>query len=269
MNNASMEQVVGVGFSDFWQRAHDKFPTFFKSASVELVLIGNEAFTAPLSEPFHKLARHLARMVWNSLTSVLLLVLNGCGVDAMKVARGMFETSITLGYLRLHPECVDDYFDYHFIIQKQRSDFMRDHDPKQLARVPSSLLTKIESDFVKVAPRFRNRAGKLRGSWSNVSIREMAKGVGKEGLYLTFYRFASSMHHGDISGAFAQTQHLQDDDVLDVDIVPSDAWLGEALIIAHGALISVLRDYNEIAKVGIDKIVERADKTFLDTWGKA
>lgn len=267
MNDASVEQVVGVGFSDFWQQAHDKFPMFFRSASVELVLIGNEAFTASLSEPLHKLARHLARMVWNSLSSILLLALNGCGVDAMKVARGMFETSITLGYLRLHPECVDDYFDYHFIIQKQRSDFMRDHAPEQFARVPSSLLEKIESDFITVAPRFRNRAGKLRGGWSNVSIREMAKAVGKEGLYLTFYRFASSMHHGDIGGVFAQTQDLQDEDILDVDIVPSDAWLGEALIIAHRALISVLRDYNEITKVGIDKVVERADKTFFDMWG--
>jgi hypothetical protein len=268
MDNASTQKVVGVGFSEFWQKAHDKFPKFFGVASIELVSIGNTSFNAPLSEPFHKLARHLARMVWNSFGSVLVLALNGCGVDAMKIARGMFETSVTLGYLRLHPDCIDDYFDYHFVIQKQRSDFMREHAPEHFARIPSSVSEAIEADFLRVASRFQNRKGKLRGSWSKTPIRQMAEAVGKEGLYLAFYRFASSIHHGDIGGAFAQTAHLEDDDVLDVEIAPSDAWLGQALMIAHGAVFSVLRDYNEITKAGLEEVVERANKTFGDTWGK-
>jgi len=261
-------QVVGVGFPDFWQHVHDQFPKFFGIASVELTEIGNTAFKGALSEPFHKIARHLARMVWNSLGSVSVLALNGCGVDAMKIARGMFETSVTLGYLSLHPELVEDYLDYHFVIQKQRCDFMKEHEPERLKRVPGELLQQIEADFVRVAARFQNRKGKLRTSWSKVSIREMAKEVGKEKLYLTFYRFASSMHHADIGGAFAQTAKLDDDDILDVEIVPSDEWLSAALIIAHGAVISVLGDYNEIAKAGIEEAVEQADKTFLATWGK-
>jgi hypothetical protein len=57
--------------------------------------------------------------------------------------------------------------------------------------------------------------------------------------------------------------------VLDVDLVPSDAWLEESLIIAHGALISVLRDYTEIIKSGADEFVDRADKSFFEVWGKA
>ncbi len=264
----STPRVVEVGFPDFWQHVHDQFPKFFGIASVELTEIGNTAFKVSLSEPFHKIARHLARMVWNSLGSVSVLALNGCGVDAMKIARGMFETSVTLGYLNLHPELAEDYLDYHFVIQKQRCDFMKEHEPERLRRIPSELLQRIEADFARVAARFQNRKGKLRTSWSKVSIREMAKEVGKEKLYLTFYRFASSMHHGDIGGAFAQTAKLDDDDVLDVEILPSDEWLSAALIIAHGALVSVLRDYNEIAKAGIEEVVEQADKTFFATWGK-
>jgi hypothetical protein len=262
------QRVVGVGFPDFWQHVHDQFPKFFGIASVELTAIGNTAFKGSLSEPLHKIARHLARMVWNSIGSVSVLVLNGCGVDAMKIARGMFETSVTLGYLCLHPGLVEDYLDYHLVIQKQRCDFMKEHEPERMKRFPSELLQRIEADFARVAARFQNRKGKLRASWSKVSIREMAKEVGKDKLYLTFYRFASSMHHGDIGGAFAQTAKLDDDDILDVEIVPSDEWLSAALIIAHGAVISVLRDYNEIAKTGIEEAVEQADRTFLATWGK-
>jgi len=262
------QRVVGVGFPDFWQHVHDQFPNFFGIASVELTEIGNTAFRGTLSEPLHKVARHLARMVWNSIGSVSVLALNGCGVDAMKIARGMFETSVALGYLSLHPELVEDCLDYHFVIQKQRCDFMKEHEPDRLKRIPDELLQQIEAGFARVAVRFRNRKGKLRTSWSKASIREMAKAVGKEKLYLTFYRFASSMHHGDIGGAFAQTAKLDDDDVLDVEIDPSDEWLSGALIIAHGAVISVLRDYNEIAKAGIEDVVGQADKTFLATWRK-
>jgi uncharacterized protein DUF5677 len=261
-------QVVGVGYPDFWQHVHDQLPKFFGTASLELVDIGNTAFRGSLSDPLHKIARHLARMTWNSIGSVSLLALNGSGVDAMKIARGMFETSVTLGYLRVHPEQVDDYLDYHCVIQKQRLDFTKEHEPDRLKQLPAQLLQRIEADFARVAPRFQNRKGKLRTSWSKASIREMARDVGKEKLYLTFYRFASSIHHGDVGGAFAQTATLAEDDVLDVEIVPSDAWLTEALIIAHGAVVSVLGDYNEITKAGIDEVVDQAQKSFLATWGK-
>lgn len=262
------QRVVGVGYPDFWQHVHDQFPTFFGTASLELVDIGNTAFRGSLSAPLHKLVRHLARMVFNSIGSVSVLALNGSGVDAMKIARGMFETSVTLGYLRVHPEQVDDYLDYHCVIQKQRLDFMKEHEPDRLKQLPAELVQRIEADFARVAPRFRNRKGKLRTSWSKASIREMARDVGKEKLYLTFYRFASSIHHGDVGGAFAQAASLTEDDVLDIEIVPSDAWLRESLIIAHGAVVSALGDYNEITKAGIDEVVDQAQKSFLGTWGK-
>jgi len=181
----------------------------------------------------------------------------------------MFEASVTLGYLRLHPEMVDDFFDYNFVIQKRRCDFMRDHAPEQLKRVPDSVVSEIEANFVRVAPKFQNKYGKVRGGWSKVSIREMSKQVGKEKAYLTFYRLASSMHHSDIGGVFAQTQVLKDEDILDVDIVPSDAWLREALIMGHRAVLSVLGDYNSITNLGLGKVVERASQSFVEAWGKA
>ena len=268
-DNRIQNHVRTVGFPDFWQRAHDRFPQFFDVASVELISIGNEAFKGLLSRPIDKVARHLSRTVWNSLGSVMVLALNGCGVDAMKVVRGMFEASLTLGYLRLHPELVEDYLDYNFVIQKQRNDFLKEHAPEHLKRVPVAIQKRIEAEFSRVAPKFRDRRGKIRKNWSKTNVRAMARELGKEKLYLTFYRFASSMHHGDVGGLFAQTKAVEDEDVLDVDLVPSDAWLTESLIIAHGALISVLRDYNEITKAGQNEFVDRADKSFLDTWGKA
>jgi hypothetical protein len=263
------QKIVGVGYPDFWQHAHDQFPKFFGSATIELTEICNTRFRKPLTEPLHKIARHLARMVSNSLNSVSILTLNGCGVDAMKIARSMFETSVTLGYLRLHPEEVEDYLDYHYVIQKQRLDNMKDQDPERFKQIPADVLQQAEADFERVTPRFQDRNGKVRGSWCKTNIRQMAKDVGKEKLYISFYKFASSIHHGDIGGVHASTAALKDDDVLDVDIVPSDAWLPLALIIAHGAVINALSDYNQIVTAGMDEVIERINSSFADTWGKA
>jgi len=181
----------------------------------------------------------------------------------------MFENSVALGYLRLHPEEIEDYLDYHHVIQKQRLDYMKEHDPARFAKIPEGVLRRTETNYAKVAPRFENRNGKPRGSWCRVSVRDMATAVGKEKLYVAFYRFASSIHHGDIAGVCAQTAALEDEDILDVDILPSDAWLQLALIIAHGSVIHALSDYNQIVAAGIDDVVERANNSFMATWGKA
>jgi hypothetical protein len=76
------------------------------------------------------------------------------------------------------------------------------------------------------------------------------------------------MHHSDVGGLFAQTQTSEVEDVLDVDIAPSDKWLKESLITGHAAVVAVLSEYNEITKAGLDSVVERARRLFIDAWGK-
>jgi len=266
--NAETKKLVGVGFPDFWQHVHDKYAKCFEAA-IELTSVGNQVFNTPLSEPLHKASRHIARMVWNSFGSLMLLVLNGYGADAMKIARGMFEASVTLGYLRLHPALIDDYFDYLFVLQKRLYESMKDSAHNQPQRFSADVVREMEANFARVAPKFRGPSGKLRANWAKASFRDMAREVGKEELYLLFYRFASSMHHSDIGGLFAQTQTFGAEDVLDVDIAPSDKWLNEALIIGHGAVVAVLSDFNEITKQGLDRVVERARRLFIAAWGKA
>lgn len=255
-----------VGFPDFWQHVYDTYAKSFEAAA-ELTLIGNEAFNAPLAEPLPKVARHLAKTVWNSFGAVVILVLNGYGPDAMKIARGMFEASVTLGYLRLHPDQVDDYIDFHVVIRKKFHDHMKQSSPEQLKRYSQDVMREIETDFTRVARRFRTKSGGLRTSWAKKSFREMAKEVGQEALYVTFYKFASSMHHSDMSGMVAQTLRTEAEDVLDVDVAPSDKWLKESLVIGHGAVVGVLRAYNEITKAGLDQVVERSTQLFVDAWG--
>ena len=83
---------IVAGFPEFWPRVHDKFPLFFKAAQ-ELEPIQNRIFQKQVSEPLHKILRHISKTVSNSLGALIVLVLNGYGNDAMRVARTMAAAS--------------------------------------------------------------------------------------------------------------------------------------------------------------------------------
>jgi hypothetical protein len=42
------------------------------------------------------------------MESALILALNGCADDALRIARTMFESAVTMYYLESHPDLVPD-----------------------------------------------------------------------------------------------------------------------------------------------------------------
>ncbi len=112
----------------------------------------NALFAKSISEPLHKVMRHLAKMAANSLGALTTLLLNGYGHDGMKIARGIFETSVTIAYLRKHPDELEDYFDFQEILTKRRLDYYDRRYPELVKDVPP--------DETK-----RDRRQVLRGCW--------------------------------------------------------------------------------------------------------
>src|SRR2546427_12240075 len=104
------QKIVRVGFPDFWQTAYETKPEAFYATS-GMTDLENRVFAKPLEEPLHKVIRHLAKMSGNCLSALTTLLLNGYSHDAMKIARGIFESSVTVAYLIQHPDELDDFFD--------------------------------------------------------------------------------------------------------------------------------------------------------------
>ena len=256
------EPEVVAGFPEFWQIAHNKYPLFFRAA-MDLMPLQNEIFIKPTSAPIHKVLRYIAKIVSNSLGALITLVLNGYGNDAMKVARGMFEGAVIAGYLMQHPDKLDDYIGWHWVRQRRLYEYMKKDDPELLQRVSPEKVEKMKREFEAVRGRFTDSRGHLRTSWSEKPLRQMAEAVGLGQLYPTFYSFASSMHHLDIGALSAQTE----DETLDVDVAPSEKWLGEALIMGHNAVLHCLIHYNEVANLGMGKQLEAATESFKRAWG--
>ena len=81
-----------TGFPNFQKRAFQTLGPLLVAAR-SFIRIGREMTRAPVSGHLPDIAKQIVQTVANSMESVLVLVVNGCGVDALKVARTMFEAA--------------------------------------------------------------------------------------------------------------------------------------------------------------------------------
>lgn len=256
MNN----EITMVGFPQFWQKAFDECPAAF-IAVAKLPQLQNALFAKSLSEPLHKVIRHLAKISANSLGALTTLLFNGYGNDGMKVARSIFEISVTIAYLRKHPDELEDYFDFDSISRKRHMDYYERRYPELVKDLPPERRKQIEVEYKKVVGRFTGKRG-VRYSWCRNSVFKMAKDVGMEDHYHVTYSPASEMQHGAIGGLQAQHERGSND----VDVAPSLNWIKEALFAGHRGILSILAAFNESAGLSMDKEIEEAKEEFKKAW---
>jgi hypothetical protein len=232
-------------FEAFRARMYEKYESSLR-ASMELVRLSNGLFNCPLCVPLHKVIRFIARIVVNSNGAVMALAVNGYGNDAMKVARSMFEGSVEVAYLRLHPELVDDYIDFPSIPRWQLYEYFVSTNPECVKHIPAGRVDAMRHEFELTASRFRNKKGALLGSWCRKSLRKMAEDVGLGGWYPVFYTRASGMEHLDMSGIEAQKSR----DMFEVEVAPSECCVKEALTVGFNFTFRVLCDFDDAANLG-------------------
>ena len=247
---------ITAGFPDFWSPVHQKYKSFFDCAKL-LEPIVSEMVKVPVSGPLLLTVRGLAAAAANSYGALLTLVLNGYGMDAMKIARSIYETELNILWLKHHPEDLEDFLDYEIIQKKQLYDQTSDEQQKVM---PKEQYDAMIAEYERVLPRFASPPGgsRPRNEWCRVSLYKRAKeaeqrwkeewaaqGITDHGisLYQTFYRHASSMHHMDIGGLVASVDS-------DMDIVFAPSWehLDDALVAARSVLTCV-SVYNDMASL--------------------
>ncbi|HEY1528910.1 MAG TPA: DUF5677 domain-containing protein [Candidatus Angelobacter sp.] len=258
-----LQTPILPGYPDFWPTAFSAHQKFFEAAEKTERPI-NEIYSVGQTEPLHKVLRHLTKMVCNSFSGLLILGVNGFGFDAMKLARGMFETALIAAYLKQHPEEFDDYMDFHWVTAMKRHRYVVKHTPDLLKTIRPEAIREIEENYARIAPRFKDRNGKVRGRWSKKSFAQIAEDLGVAENYETFYRFASSMHHGDISGLMMQVD--PEEGVLDVNIAPSLEWVGEALISGHMAMLVAVSEYVDCCLPEKSGLAKQLEADFMAAW---
>ena len=173
---------VDIGFAEFRLESYAKYKLAFESIRELVTLSSKMTTTKTVSKPFHKVIGWLAGMTSNSLGAVTGLVLNGYGSDAMKISRSMFEGYVTVRWLKLHLEAIDDFLAFDWVRRKKLLDLMEKYIPEDRKQISLERIRETEKQCASVSSRFKNK-----NTWRPKKFREMAEEVGAGDLYYTFY----------------------------------------------------------------------------------
>ena len=259
---------VDIGDPEFRGQIYSKYEAAIIAMQELVDLASSVSMGVTVADRVQRVSGWLVCIISNSVGAVVTLALNGYGNDAMKVARGIFEGAVTVSFLSLHPEAVDDFLDFHWVHQARNLEKVRIHFPEQYERIPLENRKQIKAEYIRIAKtgRFRTKKGEDRHRWNAIPLSRMAQEVGSGGLYLTFYSWASSMQHHDF--ASFSMQSAPGVGGFFCDVAPSERWVEEALVISHGSVLKALNDYNRLATLAIDSELETAEQRFLVSWKK-
>ncbi len=242
-----------IGFDTFARKATAKYAPVLEMGK-NLFAMAAEMLQPPASQLLASLLRSACQTVLNSYQSVLLLTMNGCGSDALKIARSMFETSVSIGYLQKNPALLSDFIDYRWVKRMKHQEYLAQYAPDMFKAIDPAEIARTVAEYAKVKSRFKGRS-----SWSDKNLREMAKDIGIEQSYLGVYPFTSSIHHLDVIGIMAQ----EDDRILDVEALPSEANLDLALSISGMSAYIALTFFDDAVSLG----KENALKAWFSQYG--
>jgi hypothetical protein len=247
---------ITIGCPEFW-------PEFYEAHSVRLRAIGklpefiNLMLTAARNKgktgPVERVVEALARVTVTSLSDVVVLCGNGSGPGALRIVRGMFESSTVAEYLRLHASEAQDYEDFRHVIAWRRYQQVENvPDGKTLS---DDRIEQIQKEYDRVKGRFINAKGNERSQWSPLSIKKMSSAIGSGDQYELVYSWLSSLHHLGPEGLMAHVEAIKEG-------LPSLHLTDAALVAAHGYVICVLQTLNDCFELGLDDKLREAKDDF-------
>ena len=261
MSNSPPE-IVSFGHEDFWPKAYKEYADVFHAIS-RLVTLANEALDAADRKRSDELGLSvigLVRMTGSAMNDVMILCGNGSGIGAMKIVRGMFETSLLAEYLRRNPSDVSDYVDFGPVLAWRRLQTLKGQKRPSMA---PEMVKQLQDEYANVKARFTTN-GKVRHNWTTKSLREMAQEVGQSESYDFIYGVACSLHHANFEGLMGSFE--MKDGKFEMSAPPSFAWTAAALIAAHEFFLLALDTLNDCLKLGFDAQLQTAHDGFNALW---
>jgi hypothetical protein len=246
-----------VGIPEFWATAYEVNPAGF-DAIYELGLLFQKLRDQRVEGQLPALLGRLMTATYKSLGAVTTLALNGFDADAMKIARSMFEYEVIGAYLRKHPDRVEDYFAFIRVSLHEDYHWIQQHAPEDLTTLHEDTHNRLLAELGKIDSSFRKKSGALKKSWKDVQLAEMAQETDRDPAYRSMYRWGSGLVHGDATMLASNRGGIE--------IEPSTYWTHTALKTAHCAVLSLMADFNEEGKLGLDGEIVSAIKTFLTVW---
>jgi hypothetical protein len=208
-------------FPNVWDAVYKAHADVYHAID-EVQLVANELIVATKDSDAElvQLMRTLTSVNSISMSDVLILTGNGRGTGAIKVARSMYEVSVTAEYLEKNPHEADLYLDFAHVIGWRQLLLVEKSSPD---KVTPEFKREAEAQYNRVKGKFEKN-GRVRNSWSEKSLKKMADDIGKPDLYELVYGLSSMLHHVNVGGPIGHELN----------------WDAEALRIGHGALLQTV-----------------------------
>ncbi|MHB8540732.1 MAG: DUF5677 domain-containing protein [Candidatus Acidiferrales bacterium] len=262
------EERVTFGYEEFWPVAYKEHKRQF-DAIADLMRLGNEMLAAAekeAAEPVEKVVHELTRATAAGANDIILLCGNGCGTGAIKVVRGMFESSWTAEYLRQNPNEVDRYLEFGAVLVWRRYQWLLAEDPERAKNVSPEAVKSSEDEYNRVKARFTNAKGREANQWGAESIGQMADKIGRGKEYMAPYSIACSVHHANIEGLLAGFQVKNG--ALSREFAPSVRGIMMVLATARTQLWFALDTLNSSCNLGFSDKLKTAEETLHQAYKK-
>ncbi len=211
---------ANIGTQQQWEQIDSRIPGAIEIVNRYSDLTENIASASvPLKSLADKIIFGLSRVCIEESQEILLLATNGYPSGASKLLRGFYERTVTVLYLKKHPEKAERFQHYaaiqeHRVLAAARKLFS---DEQLNAAWKTVRVADIEASYVKFKAEFQRTKCKacktmeLAHSW-DVDLGTMADRVdeGMPDLYLSSYTVPTLRAHATFASAYANMTESED-----------------------------------------------------------
>lgn len=251
--------MANIEFEFGETRESDQFfhrnPKFYP-AFEQLMITLNKCFGREYqhSRPLEDLVFGLGQTCRDDFLEVLLLAVNGHGVGATKLVRGLYERAATTAYLIQNPSKVERFISFAAGNERKlMREALKVFSQEEFERATRSTVAEIESNYQDALKVFK--AKKLPGTWDVdfASLVQRVSGAYPH-YYLATYVLPNLQIHASLASAFrvrGEQAHVSAD---------------VAVAHAHGIMLLVVSEQNSFFSLNLKLDIEACSTLAADAW---
>ncbi|HTB12773.1 MAG TPA: DUF5677 domain-containing protein [Bryobacteraceae bacterium] len=231
------------------------FGAFQRLAELSNAGLGPRAPSSKLEDVCHRLGNTCR----NDFLSILFLVVNGYGLAATQLLRGMYERSVTLANLIKHPDKVERFIQYaavveYRLVQEARKLFS---DEQINAAFKANSIEEVQENFDKFKVPFLRKGGKKTTPTWDVDFASQVRELGSPftDYYLSAYLMPNSHVHATLTSIMLPEERL-----------PPEVQADLTLMMAHILFLKVLDLHGGLFGLAHKGALEACNQDFYELW---
>jgi hypothetical protein len=250
----------------FWDRNPKAFQAFVRLLELTNKTFGREC---RFRDRVDDICFNLGETCRTDFLEVLFLAVNGYGIAAQKLLRGLFERALALEYIRTRPDKAERFVRYAAIQEYKASRAAGEvvgEEQFDAAMPPENSLSEQKKRYDQFKSEFEQRDCKtcntkqIAISW-DIDVKSMVNKVGPpfDMLYFGCYAMANLHVHATLASAFqdeAEGETPEQRSIRDAEFAVMNAIL---------AFLAVLQSQNDLFQLGLEQDIA-ACYSDLDVW---